>query len=151
MSASPHDSYNYTTIVDYLEGDDPNLDFSRIRRPWHEGRGFERIDRNGIAYHADKDCPLLNPCPSPLGHGLRLVKGSDSDPTGAFFTEEGPPTDEERLGAVEACLFKLGAPRPDIYVLPATLWPRRCERTPEDIRALRQMGAPLPHGRRFAE
>ena len=151
MDSISHDNYNYIPIINYLKDANPALNFKHTRRTWHEGKGFERVDRNGIAYYVDKAYPLLNPYSSPLGHGLCLVKGSNSDPTGAFFTEEGLPTDEERLEAVEAYLFKFGAPRSNIYVLPATLWPHCYERTLENIRALRQMGAPLPHERHFAE
>lgn len=114
-------------------------------------RGCRRINRNGVIYYALRQYTLLNPWSSPLGRGLCFVRAADSDPTGVFFTESGTPTEDEVAEALRAYLFEFGAPEGGLHVLPATLWPRCYERTPDNIDALRAIGAPLPHERHQAD
>lgn len=116
---------------------------SRAARPV-EHPGFTRIVRAGIAYYAKPDFKILNPFKEG-GNGVYFVKGCNDDPTGIFFTDAYRVNDAEYGDAIEAYLFAYGIPRDDLAMVPVTFWPRTYERTPENIAALRAVGAPLPN------
>lgn len=145
MKLFTNEPRNYTPIVNALRKVSPGLKFPRPHLSPLRGGAIRRIDRNGITYYVKKRYTLLNPHSSPLGYGVQFVKGSNCDPTGVFFTEWPQATESECVEAITAYLFALGAPRSDIYVMPATLWPRCYERTAANIVKLRALGAPLPH------
>lgn len=109
-----------------------------------EHPGFTRIVRAGIAYYAKPDFKILNPFKEG-GNGVYFVKGCNDDPTGIFFTDAYRVNDAEYGDAIEAYLFAYGIPRDDLAMVPVTFWPRTYERTPENIAALRAVGAPLPN------
>lgn len=125
-----------------LIASNPGLRFRRARR--RRGARISRIDRNGIAYYVRESHVLLNPY-STEGVGLAFVTGDEKDPTGVFFTEEASPSDDDYEEAKRAYLFALGVPRCDLNVVSATLRRDGYERTPENLRALREAGAWLPH------
>lgn len=79
------------------------------------------------------------------GNGVYFVKGCNDDPTGIFFTDTFNVDDVEYSDAIAAYLFAYGIPRDDLVMVPITFWPRTYERTPENIAALRAVGAPLPN------
>lgn len=131
-----------STLSHLLESD-PGLKFSRAVRA-KEQPDFTRIVRAGIAYYAKPNCKVLNPFKEG-GDGVYFVKGSNDDPTGIFFTDAYHVSDEEYSEAIAAYLFAYGIPRDDLAMVPVTLWPKTYEHTPENIAALRAVGAPLPN------
>ena len=121
------------SVLSHLLESDPDLGFARATRPV-EHAGFTRIVRAGI----------LNPFKEG-GNGVYFVKGCNDDPTGIFFTDAYRVNDAEYGDAIEAYLFAYGIPRDDLAMVPVTFWPKTYERTPENIAALRAVGAPLPN------
>ena len=99
---------------------------------------------NTRASRASPDFKILNPFKEG-GNGVYFVKGCNDDPTGIFFTDAYRVNDAEYGDAIEAYLFAYGIPRDDLAMVPVTFWPRTYERTPENIAALRAVGAPLPN------
>lgn len=131
------------SVLTHLLESDPDLGFARAARPV-EHPGFTRIVRAGIAYYAKPDFKILNPFKEG-GNGVYFVKGCNDDPTGIFFTDAYRVNDAEYGDAIEAYLFAYGIPRDDLAMVPVTFWPRTYEHTPENIAALRAVGAPLPN------
>lgn len=131
------------SVLAHLLESDPGLSFARAART-SERSGFTRIVRAGIVYYAKPECKVLNPFKKG-GNGVYFVKGSNDDPTGIFFTDAFQVDDAEYVDAIAAYLFAYGIPRDDLVMVPATFWPKTYERTPENIAALRAVGAPLPH------
>lgn len=131
------------SVLSRLLESDPGLNFTRAARV-NERPGFTRVVRAGIAYYAKPDFKILNPFKEG-GNGVYFVKGCNDDPTGIFFTDAYRVNDAEYGDAIEAYLFAYGIPRDDLAMVPVTFWPRTYERTPENIAALRAVGAPLPN------
>ena len=131
------------SVLSHLLESDPGLNFTRAARV-NERPGFTRVVRAGIAYYAKRECKVLNPFKEG-GNGVYFVKGCNDDPTGIFFTDTFNVDDVEYSDAIAAYLFAYGIPRDDLVMVPITFWPRTYERTPENIAALRAVGAPLPN------
>ena len=131
------------SMLSHLLESDPGLSFARAARPV-EHSGFTRIVRAGIVYYAKPDFKILNPFKEG-GSGVYFVKGCNDDPTGIFFTDAYHVGDAEYGDAIAAYLFVYGIPRDDLVMVPVTFWPKTSERTPENIAALRAVGAPLPN------
>ena len=131
------------SVLTHLLESDPDRGFARAARPV-EHPGFTRIVRAGIAYYAKPDFKILNPFKEG-GNGVYFVKGCNDDPTGIFFTDAYRVNDAEYSDAIAAYLFAYGIPRDDLVMVPITFWPKTYERTPENIAALRAVGAPLPN------
>ena len=131
------------SVLTHLLESDPDLGFARAARA-NERPGFTRIVRAGIAYYAKPEYKVLNPFKKG-GNGVYFVKGCNDDQTGIFFTDAYRVNDAEYGDAIEAYLFAYGIPRDDLAMMPVTFWPKTYERTPENIAALRAVGAPLPN------
>lgn len=131
------------SVLSHLLESDPGLNFTRAARV-NERPGFTRVVRAGIAYYAKPECKVLNPFKEG-GNGVYFVKGCNDDPTGIFFTDTFNVNDVEYSDAIAAYLFAYGIPRDDLVMVPITFWPKTYERTPENIAALRAVGAPLPN------
>ena len=131
------------SVLSHLLESDPGLNFTRAARV-NERPGFTRVVRAGIAYYAKRECKVLNPFKEG-GNGVYFVKGCNDDPTGIFFTDTFNVDDVGYSDAIAAYLFAYGIPRDDLVMVPITFWPRTYERTPENIAALRAVGAPLPN------
>lgn len=131
------------SVLAHLLESDPGLSFARAARA-SERPGFTRIVRAGIAYYAKPEYKVLNPFKEG-GDGVYFVKGCNHDPTGIFFTDAYNVDNMEYSDAIAAYLFAYGIPRDDLVMVPVTFWPKTYERTPENITALRSVGAPLPN------
>lgn len=131
------------SVLTHLLESDPDLGFARAARA-NERPGFTRVVRAGIAYYAKPEYKVLNPFKEG-GNGVYFVKGCNDDPTGIFFTDAYQVDDAEYVDAIAAYLFAYGIPRDDLVMVPITFWPKTYERTPENIAALRAVGAPLPN------
>lgn len=138
-----HEGDAVDSVLSHLLESDPGLNFTRAARV-NERPGFTRVVRAGIAYYAKRECKVLNPFKEG-GNGVYFVKGCNDDPTGIFFTDTFNVDDVEYSDAIAAYLFAYGIPRDDLVMVPITFWPRTYERTPENIAALRAVGAPLPN------
>lgn len=131
------------SVLSHLLESGPGLNFTRAARV-NERPGFTRVVRAGIAYYAKPECKVLNPFKEG-GNGVYFVKGCNDDPTGLYFTDAYQVDDAEYVDAIAAYLFAYGIPRDDLVMVPITFWPKTYERTPENIAALRAVGAPLPN------